>query len=108
VEAISWSLDVSGSLACQTFRDVVYLLVMFTKQRGTRNGIYDCDRRGGFAVLSSSVQGGWIVKRHDRGGKIASSIYRVFQSLMHYPLMSLANLGLRNVSQESFSAYFTL
>jgi hypothetical protein len=23
VEAVSWSLDVSGSLACQTFRDVV-------------------------------------------------------------------------------------
>jgi hypothetical protein len=54
------------------------LLVMFTKQRGTRHGIYDCDRRGGFAVLSASLLGGWIVKSHDRGGK--NCIYRVLQS----------------------------
>ena len=31
------------------------LLVMFTKQRGTRNGIYDNDRRGYFALLGISV-----------------------------------------------------
>jgi hypothetical protein len=58
VEAVSWSLDVFGSVACQTFRDVVNLLVMFTKQRGTRHGIYDCDRRGYFALLGVSAQGG--------------------------------------------------
>lgn len=46
------------------------------------------------------------MKRHDRGGKIASSIYRVFQSLMLHPFVSLAQSAWMDVSQESFSVYF--
>jgi hypothetical protein len=34
------------------------LLAIFTRRRGIRTGIYEFDRRGGFAILSVSVQGG--------------------------------------------------
>lgn len=54
VEDVAGVCCVSGSLACQPSET---LLVMFSKQRGTRHGIYDCDRPGDHALLGASVQG---------------------------------------------------
>ena len=57
-EAWTMSLGVSTVLVvlrAKPSETLLDLLVMFTKQRGTRNGIYDSDRRGYFALLGISV-----------------------------------------------------
>jgi hypothetical protein len=52
-------------------------------------------------------KGGWAVKRHDRGGKIASSIYRVFQSLMLHPFVSLAQSAWMERKPRKFQCLFS-